>query len=110
MHPVGRPRVLCVALLFSTRPRRCTAPQALGRPNLQLIGSDDLRPDTIRALGNPVIETPHLDRLVRAGASFSRAIALIPHWIPRPERTCRRTGRSDLAPVADLLAFRGGAP
>lgn len=43
------------------------------RPNLVLIVTDDQRPDTLSALGNPSIETPHLDRLVRSGMSFRRA-------------------------------------
>jgi arylsulfatase A-like enzyme len=51
-------------------------------PNVLLIVTDDQRPDTIRALGNPYIETPNLDRLVNAGTSFSRAIAANPHCTP----------------------------
>ena len=43
------------------------------RPNLVLIVTDDQRPDTIAALGNSSIQTPHLDRLVRSGLSFRRA-------------------------------------
>ena len=43
------------------------------RPNVVLIFADDQRADTIAALGNPVIKTPHLDRLVRRGLSFRRA-------------------------------------
>ncbi len=43
------------------------------RPNVLLIVSDDQRPDTIAALGNKVIQTPHLDRLVREGTAFTRA-------------------------------------
>jgi arylsulfatase A-like enzyme len=34
--------------------------------------ADDMRYDTIAALGNPIIQTPALDRLVRHGMSFSR--------------------------------------
>ncbi|MDZ4287144.1 MAG: sulfatase-like hydrolase/transferase [Prosthecobacter sp.] len=47
-------------------------------PNLLLIVSDDQRPDTIHALGNPVIETPHLDRLAARGTAFTRAYAGYP--------------------------------
>ncbi|SVB94632.1 uncharacterized protein METZ01_LOCUS247486, partial [marine metagenome] len=39
-------------------------------PNVLLLVSDDQRPDTIHALGNRIIETPGLDRLVRRGTSF----------------------------------------
>jgi arylsulfatase A-like enzyme len=43
------------------------------RPNVLLIVSDDQRADTIHALGNRIIETPNLDRLVRDGTTFLRA-------------------------------------
>lgn len=51
---------------------------ALAAPNILLVVSDDQRPDTIHALGNAVIETPNLDRLVARGTSFSRAYAGYP--------------------------------
>ena len=41
------------------------------KPNILFIISDDQAPDTIRALGNKHIQTPNLDRLVRAGTSFT---------------------------------------
>ena len=47
-------------------------------PNILFIVSDDQRPDTIHALGNAVIETPNLDRLVARGTSFTRAYAGYP--------------------------------
>ncbi len=40
--------------------------------------SDDQRPDTIAALGNPIIQTPNLDRLVNSGTTFTRAVAAYP--------------------------------
>ncbi len=43
------------------------------RPNILLIYTDQQRFDTIGALGNPLIHTPHLDRLVREGHSFTHA-------------------------------------
>ncbi len=42
-------------------------------PNVVFIFADDQRADTIAALGNPVIKTPNLDRLVKRGVSFDRA-------------------------------------
>src|SRR5688500_10372972 len=42
-------------------------------PNILLIVTDDQRPDTIHALGNAAIKTPHLDRLAARGVSFTRA-------------------------------------
>jgi arylsulfatase A-like enzyme len=40
------------------------------KPNVLFFFADDQRADTIAALGNPVIKTPNLDRLVRRGLSF----------------------------------------
>jgi arylsulfatase A-like enzyme len=43
------------------------------RPNVLFLFADDQRADTIAALGNPLIKTPNLDRLVRRGVAFDRA-------------------------------------
>jgi len=42
-------------------------------PNIVFIFADDQRADTIASLGNPVIKTPNLDRLVKRGVAFNRA-------------------------------------
>ena len=47
-------------------------------PDILFIVADDQRPDTIHALGNENIRTPHLDRLVAKGTSFTRAYAGYP--------------------------------
>ena len=46
---------------------------AASTPNVVFIFADDQRADTIASLGNPVIKTPHLDRLVKRGVAFTRA-------------------------------------
>ncbi len=46
---------------------------APARPNLLVILTDDQRWDTLGAAGNPVIHTPHLDRLAREGVRFANA-------------------------------------
>lgn len=43
------------------------------RPSVVFIFADDQQADTIRALGNPHIRTPNLDRLVARGMAFDRA-------------------------------------
>ncbi|MFN2351292.1 MAG: sulfatase-like hydrolase/transferase [Kiritimatiellia bacterium] len=43
------------------------------RPNVLLFFTDDQRFDTIHALGNSRIHTPHLDALVARGTAFTRA-------------------------------------
>ncbi len=52
------------------------------QPNILLLVSDDQRPDTIAALGNQHIHTPHLDRLVREGVAFTRAVCANPICTP----------------------------
>jgi len=48
------------------------------------------RADTIHALGNDVIKTPHLDRLVREGASFTNCHTPSPVCVPA--RCCMHYG------------------
>lgn len=66
--------------------------QPRGRPNVVFILTDDQRPDTIHALGNPHISTPNLDQLVRDGAVFTRALS--PNPICTPSRAEILTGCS----------------
>jgi arylsulfatase A-like enzyme len=49
------------------------ADAASKRPNILMLVADDQRHDTIAALGNDHIQTPHLDRLAREGFAFTRA-------------------------------------
>jgi arylsulfatase A-like enzyme len=77
----------------------CVAGQAApSRPNFLVIVSDDQRPDTLGALGHPVVRTPHLDSLVQRGVAFRRAVAAYP--ICHVSRAEMLTGTS---------AFRNGA-
>ena len=59
---------LCLVLLVMVVSLAAAQP-----PNIVFIFADDQRADTIAALGNPVIKTPHLDRLVKRGVAFTRA-------------------------------------
>ena len=52
------------------------------RPNILLITTDQQRFDTISALGNQSIFTPHLDWLVHTGISFNRAYTDCPICMP----------------------------
>lgn len=45
-------------------------------PNIVLLVADDLRADCVAALGNAVVKTPHLDRLVGHGFTFRNAYCL----------------------------------
>ncbi len=61
------------------------------RPNILLLFTDMQRFDTIHALGNPVIKTPNLDRLVREGTSFTSAYSPSPVCVPA--RWCMHYGQ-----------------
>jgi arylsulfatase A-like enzyme len=46
------------------------------RPNILFLITDDQRADAVGALGNPVIQTPNVDRLVRSGRAFRNAYCM----------------------------------
>ena len=63
------------------------------QPNFLVIVTDDQRPDTIAALGNPRIATPHLDGLVKRGMTFTNFLCANPLCVPsRAEILTGRTG------------------
>lgn len=51
-------------------------------PNILLLFTDQQRFDTIAALGNSIIKTPHLDRLCREGTAFTSAYSPCPVCVP----------------------------
>lgn len=99
-----------ISALISYRARRagllafaCVAGHLMSapRPNVLLILSDDQRPDTIAALGNPTIQTPALDRLVRSGTVLAGMTCASPICVPsRTEMLSLRTYAHALAPGA----------
>src|SRR5438105_4570772 len=64
---------ILLALLLALLPVTLHAADAAAKPNVLFLFADDQRADTIAALGNPVIQTPNLDRLVKRGVAFDRA-------------------------------------
>ena len=66
------------------------------RPNIVFILSDDQRADTIHALNNPAIRTPHLDSLVRSGLTFTNAYIMggTSGAVCMPSRAMTLTGRT----------------
>ena len=58
--------------------------------NVLLLWTDQQRPDTIGAYGNPQIRTPNLDRLAAGGALFERAYCAQP--VCNPSRASLLTG------------------
>lgn len=59
--------VLCGILLCGEAGAADSAP----RPNILLLVTDDQRFDSLGYVGNPIVQTPHLDRLARQGQVFS---------------------------------------
>jgi arylsulfatase A-like enzyme len=69
-------RQLCwalAAIVAVPRLLQGSEPAPAAPPNVLFLFADDQRADTIAALGNPVIKTPNLDRLVKKGVAFDRA-------------------------------------
>lgn len=64
-------------------------------PNVLLLLADDQRADTIGALGNEAINTPHLDRLAERGFAFTNAYCLGANMgaVCRPSRNMLLSGR-----------------
>ena len=52
------------------------------KPNILLIETDQQRYDTIAELGNSVVKTPNLDRLIKQGTAFTHAFAAAPVCMP----------------------------
>lgn len=62
-----------VALVLAEKWAAGSEPAKEHRLNVLVLFADDQRADTIAGLGNPAIQTPNLDRLVKRGVAFDRA-------------------------------------
>lgn len=65
--------------------------QQVTRPNILWLCTDQQRFDTIRALGNSLIRTPHIDSLIDDGVAFTQAYCQSP--VCSPSRASFLTGR-----------------
>lgn len=63
---------------------------AVERPNILILFTDMQRADTVHALGNSVIRTPHLDRLAAEGTAFTNCLSPSPVCVPA--RCCLHYG------------------
>ena len=79
------------------------------KPNILFIAVDDLRPE-LGCYGNPIIKSPNIDRLARAGVVFNRAYCQ--QAVCSPSRSSLLTGtRPDTTKVWDLKThFRKALP
>src|SRR5947209_10513945 len=66
------------------------------KPNILHIHADDHRADGLRALGNPVVQTPNLDTLVASGFTFTHCYTMgsMIGAVCQPSRTMMLTGQS----------------
>lgn len=101
-------RSLCILLLASSAVLAAAA-LAAERPNVLFIAVDDLRPE-MGCYGNPVVQTPNLDRLASRGIVFDHAYCQ--QAVCSPSRTSLLTGRRpDATRVWDLEThFRVALP
>ena len=65
--------VATLAALVAVAPDAQRAPTGSDRPNILLLYADDWRHDTLGIAGNPVVQTPNLDRLAEEGVRFRRS-------------------------------------
>ena len=79
------------------------------RPNVLFIAVDDLRPE-LGCYGNPIIKSPNIDRIAKAGVVFNRAYCQ--QAVCSPSRSSLLTGtRPDTTKVWDLKThFRTALP
>lgn len=85
--------LLCLLFLAScnTSPAPAAAPLTeTNRPNVLLIVADDLGWADLNCYGNPLVRSPHLDELARAGVQFMQAYAAGP--VGYPSRLALQTG------------------
>lgn len=84
----GRLTVMfCSLLLMVAMPARGADERP---PNILLLVSDDHQHSALGAAGNPIVQTPHLDRLASQGVRFTHAFVHIP--ICTPSRAAYLTG------------------
>jgi arylsulfatase A-like enzyme len=85
-----------IALLASLLLTPLALALAAAPPNILHIHADDHRADGARALGNPLLITPHLDSLAERGMTFTRCYTQgsMVGAVCTPSRTMLLTGRS----------------
>src|SRR4051794_23763874 len=89
---------LAVTVLLPAQPGGLLAADASPRnkPNILHIHADDFRADGLHSLGNPLLKTPNLDKLVERGTTFTHCYTQgsMIGAVCLPSRTMMLTGRS----------------
>ena len=81
--------MLSSAVLGVATPAALAAPQK--RLSILMITNDQHRADCLGCMGNPVLRTPHTDRLASEGVLFARHYVQAPQCVP--SRSALHTGR-----------------
>ena len=91
-HPLLRCLFAIGVLVCFLSPLRA----ADSKPNVVIFHGDDLRSDALGALGNSIVQSPNLDRLIKDGFLFRRAYTMgsMVGAVCLPSRTMLLTGQS----------------
>ena len=79
----------------------------IGRPDIVVVVSDDMRWDLTSAKGHPFLDTPELDRL--AGDGMSMDNAFVPSAVCSPSRAAILTGREPFRASAPRIVWRNNS-
>jgi arylsulfatase A-like enzyme len=82
--------VIAGTVLSSPLPALAEAPKGLERPNLIFIYTEGQRADALSIAGNPILKTPHQDRIAREGMRFNNAFCT--NALCAPARATALTG------------------
>lgn len=101
--------ITLTVLLFA--PFACLAAAEPTKPNILHIHADDHRPDGLRSLGNPLLQTPNLDSLTERGMTFTRCYTMgsMVGAVCLPSRAMMLTGHSWLRIPGDKGAAANAA-
>jgi arylsulfatase A-like enzyme len=103
---ITRTALVAAALVVLITPASGRASERTGQKkhNILFILADDMRRDTIAALGNSHIATPNLDKLVKRGTAFTHAYiqGSMSGAVCMPSRAMIMTGRSFFKTSLDM--------
>ncbi|HVC92311.1 MAG TPA: sulfatase, partial [Pirellulales bacterium] len=94
MKRLGRELGFALLAWFVVVPRVDAGNAPSAKPNLLVLLADQWRADALGYVGDPNVQTPHLDRLARESMNFARAVSNCP--VCCPTRASLMTGQRPL--------------